>query len=323
MAYAIDIISDSFRKTKELFFPIRLSYWLRMGIANLFGGRSPGGGGGNGGGSSSYKKQVGDLSLREMVTTFNQGALEFLSNYGVFLSLGVFFLYLIGLFFTYIGSVFTFVFIEGIVKKDLKLRKSFVENNSRGMSLFWLRFVVGLISFFIFLVVVSPALFYFFTNSLASFNFLWLMVMVPSFIVYALVFGIFWFLVYDFIVPIMYFKKYAFSSSWKYFVKIASKKKLEIFLYWLMRLVLGIGSGIVIFLLMIPMILVLVLFILLGVGIYLAVSLLSSVLAVILVSLYGTAVLALFIYAICVLTAPISAFFRVYSIEMLKKLEKK
>ena len=55
MAYAIDILNNTFNKTKEQFFPIKIKYWLRMGFISMFGGRSRGGGSGNSGYNTSGK----------------------------------------------------------------------------------------------------------------------------------------------------------------------------------------------------------------------------------------------------------------------------
>ena len=196
MAYAVDIINESFKKTKELFFPIRTKYWLRMGFISLFGNRSGGGSAGNSFRSSSSDNNLfKGLSFKEAVQKINSESLNFLSQYGVLVAIGFFLLYFVALIFTYINSVFTFMFIDGLLKKDIRIRKSFKENNSKGISLFFLRFIVGLICLAVFIVITLPLSVAFFTNTLSSFNLWWLLFMIPAFILYLFVLGIFWFLV--------------------------------------------------------------------------------------------------------------------------------
>ena len=70
MAYAADIINDTFDKTKQLFFPIKLKYWLRMGLVSFFSGSSSGGSGSNYS-SGSRGGRGGDIDIRQAVSTFN------------------------------------------------------------------------------------------------------------------------------------------------------------------------------------------------------------------------------------------------------------
>ena len=52
--------------------------------------------------------------------------------------------------------------------------------------------------------------------------------------------GIIWFIVNEFLVLVMFFKNKPIKYAWSYFKKIASKKKWEIFIYWIMKILLGI-----------------------------------------------------------------------------------
>ncbi|MBN1503399.1 hypothetical protein JW930_07710 [Candidatus Woesearchaeota archaeon] len=327
MAYAVDIINDSFKKTKELFFPIRFKYWVKMGFVNLFTG-------GNSGGlndprySSNNKDFPSFANLRDALYQFNTKSLEFLSQYGLFIGIGAFFLYLIALFFSYISCVFTFMFIDGLVKKDIHIRKSFEQNNPLGLSLFFLRFIIGIVELVITFLIFSPLILAFFRNELSMFNFWLLIPMVLVWLLIVIVFGIFLFLVNSFVIPIMYFKKIPFIPAWKYFKKIAKKKFREIVIYWLFSMILVIGASILYLLLLlialIPLILVLIVFVLIGVLTYFGISALGSELvALITVILYGILVILFLVFLITVLFVPIPAFFRIYSIEMLKKLESK
>jgi len=325
MAYATDILGKCVDETKKLFFPVRIKYWLRMGFISLFSGRSGGGRGGNGYNSSNSGGPNEDFSA--FFNNLKTEATSFFTQYGVFIGVGIFFLWLISLFFVYLNSVFTFVFIDGIVKKDITIKKGWKDNKKQGVSLFALRFVLGLVVLLLFLLIASPVLFYLFTGNISNFNFWLLIPMILLFILLILVLAIFWFLVYDFVVPIMYFKKKSFFSAWNYFKKIAKKKKLEIFIYWLMKIALSIGIGIISIFLFIPLFIILLIiaipFVLIGVGLYLLINLLGQAAAILTVIPYGIIVVFLFIYLISVVYVPFKAFMTKYSLEMVKKLEGK
>jgi hypothetical protein len=131
MVYAVEIINNVFDRTKKLFFPIRIRYWLRMGFISMFSLN-------NGSGNSNSSSRGDELSkffgnsFRESMTEFNSSALNWLSQYGFITSIIFFILFLISLVFSFIGSVFTFIFIEGIIKKDVKIIKGFKNNTKLG-----------------------------------------------------------------------------------------------------------------------------------------------------------------------------------------------
>jgi hypothetical protein len=327
MAYAADIISNSFEKTKQLFFPIRKDYWFKMGLVSLLGGTQSGGfGNGYSGGSGSGNKDLDNLfkgmTFREILTRINHVGIEFMSKYGYIVGIAFAIIFLLAQVFSYIGSIFTFVFLDGIVKKEIKIRRSISETRTQAVSLFFFRLVVGLISLAGFLLCIFPLISAFFNNRLADFNFWLLIPMILGLILFYTTLGIFLFLVYNFAVPLMYLKKYTFGQGWQYFLKIASGKKFEIFLYWLIKIGLGIVSGIVMLIILIPLLIVIFIFVLLGVGIYLGTNALSGQLTAIIVTIiYGIIVFILFLIAIAVISVPIPSFFTVYSIEMIQKLE--
>jgi hypothetical protein len=325
MAYAGDIITDSFNRTKELFFPIRKEYWLKMGFVNLFAGNS-GYGGNSGSSSSGRNSELNNIDLKQAISQFNSEALKFLAQYGYIVGIGIFLLYLISLLFTYISSVLTFVFMDGLVNKEIKVRKSFIENKLLGSQLFFLRLVLGIISMAAFVIIMLPLISAFFSGTLAQFNFWLLIPMIIGFVLFCIIIGIFLFFVNDFVVPIMYLKKYPFKSAWDHFITISKNNKLEIFLYWLIKLGLSIGSGIisllVMLILLIPIFLVALPFVALGFLAYFASKAIGSdvfwiAVAVILAVIF----ICLMIYSLAVIFVPVSAFFTIFSIEMVKKLE--
>jgi hypothetical protein len=320
MAIAADILNETFQKTKQQFFPIKAKYWLRMGIVSLFTGR----------GSSSYNGSSGssgrdypNMNFNEVISKFNTEALAFLSQYGFIVGLGFVFLYAISLFFSYIASVLNFVWIEGVLDKNFKILNSFKKNNKIGVSFFFLKFILGLIGLILMLLIFSPLILSFFNNNLVNFNWWLLIPMFLALIFVGFIMGIFWFLVYDFVLPVMYMKQWPFLPAWKYFVKIGRKKKMEIFLYWLIKLGLGMAVAFAsLLILILPLILVMALVIGVGVALYLLMNSIAGMTTAIIVT--GIIMFFIMIFLsllLAVVFVPIPAFFTRYSIEMDKKLE--
>jgi len=132
------------------------------------------------------------------------------------------------------------------------------------------------------------------------------------------------FFVYEFVIPIMYLKKLTFGSAWNYFVKILSKNKLQVVIYWFMKLVLSIGAGIISLIVMLPLLIILIPLIVIGVLMYLASNAVAGMIpAIVITSVFGFFGLLFFIYLCAVIFVPLPAFFRMYSIEMVKRLEGK
>jgi hypothetical protein len=321
MAYAIDIISESFNKTKSLFLPVRPGYWIRMGFISMFS-MSNYGGSGSTGGTGGGREQLPGFSFSQAVTQFNVSALEFLARYGLFIGIAMIFFYLISLVFTFISSVFSFMFIEGVAKKEIRIKRSFVKNVHSGLSLFYFRFVLGIVSLIVLSLIFAPLLYSFFTNNLVNFN-LWLLIpIIISLILYVFLVSIVLFLVYDFVLPIMYFRKLSFGKAWRRFVKFGKLNKLEIFVYWIIKLVLSIGAGVISLLLLIPVFIGIVILGLIGLMLFFVFQLLAGqTAAIIIVAPYALISLAFLVVMTATIFVPIPAFFRIYSIEMVKKLD--
>ena len=106
------------------------------------------------------------MSFRELISRANSKALDWLSEYGLIIGIIFSALMFIGLIYSYINSVFIFMFIDGVVNKKISIRKSFSKNNPLGVSLFFFRIVFGLINTLISLLIFSPIIIAFFTTAL-------------------------------------------------------------------------------------------------------------------------------------------------------------
>ncbi|MEM3374670.1 MAG: hypothetical protein QXE31_05640 [Candidatus Woesearchaeota archaeon] len=323
MVYAADILNECIAKTKELFFPIRKAYWIKMTIANLLAGNS------NYMNFNSFSnisspnttKTSYNLSFNQAISQINTEALNFVSKYGNLV--GIFFLviYIFILFLQYISSMFTFVFLDGIVKKELKIKNAIKETEKQKNSLFLFRFYFGLINLLITLLILSPVIYYFFTNNLSNFNLALLIPILMLFIIFFIFVNIILFIVDDFLVPIMYLKKYTINDAFNYFKKIAQNNKLEIFMYWLIKIGLSIAVAFIYIFIFISILLFSILLAIIGYFAYqilLRFHIRISDTILILLILF----LLLFLFFIfAIITTPLATFFKIYSIEMVKKLE--
>ncbi|MBN2421686.1 hypothetical protein JXB41_00545 [Candidatus Woesearchaeota archaeon] len=325
MAYAIDIINDCFKKTKQLLFPIKKEYWLKMALVSLFSSNnySPGNNISQNINSSDFPK--GSINIREWIAKLNSNALDFLVNYGLAVGLVFSFFLFFGLILSYLNAVFNFIFIDGVVNKTIKIRKSFSKNKALGASLFFFRIIFSLINFAVFIAIFSPIILAFFSNRLAEFNYWLLIPMVFVFFIIVFIIGIIYFIVNEFLILIMFFNNKSVKYAWVYFKKIAFKKKLQIVLYWFMKIVLGVGAAIIsVFLVFFLLILfAIVVLLLLGIG-YLIYILIKALLVPLIIIGVILAIILFFafIYTSSLVTLPIRVFFQYYAILMLEKLEK-
>ncbi len=324
MAYATDIITPAIEKTKELFFPINPKYWLKLGFVNMLSGNQAGSySGGSGGNTGS---ELSKISFREAVRSFNSEALVFLSQYGYVIGFFALLFYLLSITLAYLGSMFTFVFFEGITNRNFEIKKSVNHTKKQTVSLFMFRFVFGLISLASLGVILWPVIQAFMSNSLADISLISLIPNIIGFFIFAIAIGFLMFIVNDFLVPIMYLKNYGINEAWHHFKKIAGNKKTEILIYMLMKFVLGIASGIIALIyalfLLIPGVILALVFVGIGIAMFFTLKLIGDIVAVGLTAIYVTILIMFLIYLLNVLFVPIPAFFRIYSIDMVKKLEK-
>ncbi|MEM4397145.1 MAG: hypothetical protein QW757_00805 [Candidatus Woesearchaeota archaeon] len=326
MVYATEILNKSFEKTKELLFPIRKDYWLKMAFVSLFIGNSGFNNFGSSNLNSSDKAKISDafkgMTFQQIISKINTSALSFLAQYGLFIGIFIFFLYLIGLLFSYFNSVFTFVFFDGIVKKEISIKKSISETKNQANSFFLFRFIFGILNFFLLLIIFSPLLIAFFNNKLAEIKIVTLIFVITAFIIYSIIIGLFLFLVNDFIVPIMFLKKYTFKQAFDYFKKISKNMKFEIFMYWLFKILLEIAGSFLSIILFLFSLLLFFVFLLFGFLLYFLLK--SNItLTLIVLLIYGLISFIILFYINLILNLPIRLFFEVYKLEMVAKLEEK
>lgn len=321
MAYAINLLNNAFTRTKEILFPIRKKYWLKMAFISLFISKKsymP---------YLSYQNSFNNQSesfynnsFKESIVQINNESIKFLSQYGYIIVILFFIFYLISLFFKYLNSMFTFVFLDGIVKKEIQIKKAINETKTQTLSLFFFRILLDIINFIIISIILSPLIISFFNRTLSEFKLINLIILILIFIFYSILIGIFYFLLDNFIIPLMYLKKFTLREAFNYFRKIAKNQKFEIFIYYFVLIGLGFVINFITLIILIPIIILLALFVLIGVLLYFLLKF-NLILTAVFFLIYTFICLLFIVYFFSLLYLPITTFFYVYKLEMNMVLE--
>ena len=158
----------------------------------------------------------------------------------------------LGLIYSFITSVFTFIFIDALIKKDYKIKKSWKENVGKGSSLFGFRIIAGIIflviSGIIFLPIILRIINMGFEGAFAGLSFFGVLkVILPSillFIIWVILYSVFMVFVFDFCLPDMYKNKVSIRMALRRTFGNVRESKAESFVYILAKIVLGIAAAI-------------------------------------------------------------------------------
>jgi MFS family permease len=122
--YAIDTLGEAYEETKEFLLPFDLRLWLKIAFVLFFvGGYSsfPTSFGNTGGGMGGVQEEVGETQVEVPETP--DAVLEELSNLITPLVLSILLAVLIvGVIYSYLSSVFTFVFYRSVQDAEVRLR---------------------------------------------------------------------------------------------------------------------------------------------------------------------------------------------------------
>jgi hypothetical protein len=159
-------------------------------------------------------------------------------------------IFLIGLIFTWLGCKGQFMFLDNIARNRAEIGEPWREYSREANSLFWFLFVLGLVSLVISLSILGlgAALAWpdiqaetFGTSAITA-----IVVAVVLFIPFGIAMGLLQFALFNFVVPIMYAERISALSALGVFRSTILPGNLgSLLLYLLMRVVLGIGVGIV------------------------------------------------------------------------------
>lgn len=313
---AFNLISESIDLTKKRMFPFDLKEWFKLLIIASLGNtlRSTGNYNFRGNGGNDIE---GFSGLFSSIGNFIRENSRFLGR------LLLIFTYIFTLM-SYITSIFSFVYLEAVINK----RSYFTikKNHAKGVSLFLFRFIVGLITLSVFAGLASPYLYHLFKGNpvLESVGLGYTIFSIIIAIIFSLALWFWRLFLYDFIVPYMYVNEVsAFFALKKVWAEIF-KNKLEIFIYFLARLILNLG---VIFIAMLIFLISLLAFILIGgiiglIGflIYKMVSLAPLFIA--LAIIFGILWFLLWLFSAMIITLPLTIFIGYFGLANFEKLMK-
>jgi hypothetical protein len=307
---AFSLISPSIERTKKRLFPFQFWEWFRLMIIVALA-RSKGAGNFNynssGRGDSSSIKSFSEASskLREAVKKY------WVVGAGIFV-IG----FILMTIFSYIQSVFSFIFIDALVDKKAKF--TFRKNNSKGVSLFLFKFFISILTIITIAGLAFPYIFNFIKGNpiIAYVGWGYITLSITAAIIYFLLLWILFLFVYDFAVPYMYVKN---TSAWFSLKKVwddIGKNKLETLVYWIARLVIGIVVGIIgiliAVLLFIAFFLAGLLIFLIGFGLYKLIG--APLIFIILGIIIGIILFIVFLFTVGMVLLPINVFFRYFQL---------
>ena len=368
---AFKLIEEAFSKTKERLFPFNFKDWFRLGFISALASQK----------SLNFNSSFNSADLSSFSGNSGEKIKDFFREKGLILGgiLSAFFIFY--LFFSYLQSVFNFIFVDNLIEKKevrskgfllkfsflvlanvfvlallswpffllgfstrlfiftlaalilieivflfifislLDLGETFKRNHSKGLSLFFFKFVISVLALACFGALISPYLISLWRGG-SLFGVGGLYVFFSIFAAIALLIGlwiIFLFL-YDFVVPYMYVKDTSCFFSWKQVWKRIWKNKLEVVVYWAARFLLGIGVGLIIIFMLVLIFLILVF---IAILIFLILYLLYFVLGnfVIVIGLLMASILAIiFLVIAMIVVMPFQVFFRYFGFLNFEKL---
>ncbi|MGM5482220.1 MAG: DUF7544 domain-containing protein [Nanobdellota archaeon] len=313
MAIATEIIDDSLNKIKKRLFPLNKE-WFKLGLVSLLSAS------GSNGGNVSNITNFGDFSK---IT-------HFLKNNFAFILAGGGVLALIGLLWKVVSFTFTFIFIDSVVTGKTIIKKGFSKHINKALSVFLLSFAIGFANLLVVGIVSLPVLIPLIKNidnlSLQNFSIAYLIFFVIFFIIDIIIFLLINWFIKNIIIYDMYRKNKSLLDSIKRSLYLLRNNPLEVFVFFLMKIVLGIVGGLIVvfafLVLLIPFGLVglaiglLFVFGLFGGGV-------ANLLLIIPAIITGLVYLLLFSYTLNVVILPVNAFFISYTYNFVNVLSKK
>lgn len=312
---AFNLVSSAIKKTKERLLPFNFKEWVKLGIiAALSSGTGRSFNSNYKGGGSGKKFDIESLQpVRDFIGKYWwQGGLIFLP------------IFLILTLLSYIGSVFSFIFIESLINKKAKF--TFRKNHDNGLALFLFKFTISIITMIVIAALASPYIYHFMkANSIVqSVGLAYIILSILAVVLYFIALFILFLFLYDFAVPYMYVKKIPTLFALKTVWKDVLKNKVSTLIYIFANIVLSIAIAILGFFIVIATLLVF----LLPTAILFAISLLLYKVAsttftiTLLAIIFGGLLLTAFIFMLIILFLPFSVFIRYFELLNFEKLTK-
>jgi hypothetical protein len=304
---AVEALHEALERTKELLWPIDYALWLKLALVAMLTA-------GLGGSNVRYTE------------TF-QGLPDPGIDAVILIALILAFFFFIGLILSYLSTLSQFVLVGSLITKKIKLKDYYSEYACRGLN-FFLFEVAAIIVFALMLAGLGALAFYTIQEALAA-NLFLLVLLIFSIIVAAVLLGLFFGFLTEFSLPIYYLGRHSLFESIRESFNILIKNPAEFLIYYLLKILLSLLVGALIFSVTFFIFSVPMFAILFGVGVAVtAISILASqapaalvLLALALAGLFTILVTTAFSYLISVLTLPLTVFFRYYSLIFLDRLD--
>ncbi len=313
---AFNLVEPAIDKTKELLFPIKLSYWMKLGFVSLLSA------GTSFGKSMRFPSSGSSNFLTKKTTHLTENAISNLpKSISWFIGFLVFVIGIAYLILNFISSVFTFIFIDALVLKDYSIKKSWGKNKWRGASFFGFRILISIIALLILGLIFLPLIIQLFQQGLVNYftenSFLTILfTLIPSIILailWILIIGIFMVFVLNFSLVDMYKNKINITQSIKNTFRQIKNQKLESFIYLLANLVFSLAVVILSSIIILP---VLIIFGIIGIIFFFGIFIFSKLAAIMILIPYVVFV----IYTFSVVLLPLSVFMRYFSLLGYEKL---
>lgn len=325
----LDALDRAIERTRKcLFEPFDFWKWMKLAIIVLL----MGGSGFNGGNSSNYSYDESDMAsfpdIPAGATGPFQGIFDMFSANALGIIIGlVVLIILLVLVFSYISSVMEFVFVESLVKNDVRFWEYSRRYLGKGFGLFLFRLLIGLLMLAVIAVIALLFLYPYITGSAAgtpdlpaSNIFLFLLLLFAIILLFIVAGG----LVNSFIGLSIPVALYTENNIFKAFSMVLRKFRQDagqIVLYWIGRIVLGLAAAVVVGILALIVIVAAVLIVLVIDGLlYLAITTLlpeSILVWIVLVPLLFVQFI-LFILALAFVSMPAQVFLRYHLLTFLQ-----
>ena len=301
--FAFSALDPAIQRTKELLWPFNIGVWLRLAVISFFvggsfGGINPG---------TGFSTDQPPFGMGEMPFSFPTEAVPAIP----FLIIGLIIaIAIVAIIFTYLSSVFQFVFVDCLSSGKISLSRTFGERTGKGLRL--LLFMVGVISILI-AVIVALAIGLFAGGGPS--NFLAVLVFVPVIIILALITGIIMLFTIDFVVPVMVRDDCGVLEGWRRVYAFTTAELLQSFLYIVAKFILNIVAAIaMLILILLTWAIIAIPFVVIGLALSAAFAIGFVVLLVLLIPF-----LIIAIPVALVISVPFTTFFRYYSLLVLAR----
>jgi hypothetical protein len=239
------------RAKRMLFQPFNLGKWFVIGFCAWLAGLGESGGSFSGGGSSGGGGPPGnDQSLPDLMDQAGHYVTEnlywIIPVAAALLVLGL----LVGMLLTWLSSRGKFMFLYCVALDQAEVKRPWRELAREGNSLFWFRFVLGLMGMFLFLPLLAGILFVVGQMLYRGHAEETGVALAVGLGLVLLALGVCFWLIHkftmDFVVPIMFLRRTKCTVAWREFLGLLGANAGNFTLYVLFQIVLAMAIGLVV-----------------------------------------------------------------------------